>query len=523
MGNSQQLSLKQQQRLTQQQIEQIKMLEIPALEMEARVLQEINNNPALEYGKDPETEAQEDNEFNNQEVSDNSIDTPEEESDFENEEDTDIEALLGDDSLNDLDEDELATIQEYINDYDDRAADFGETQQRDRDEDSNKREPYSGTQMTSLQDYLKQQLADLDIDEEHELIGEYIIGNIDEDGYLRADLDTISDQISFQTSRDVSDHDMFHMLEAVQEFEPAGVAAKDLQECLLLQLERKNQTIEIQKAHEVLEKYFEDFSQHQYNRISRKMGMNEDDFNNVIKEITKLNPKPGNDWENSLINETGRQIMPDFLLENHDGKLTLTLNDTTIPDLHISPTYIRLLQEYKDCPQKKRTRSNREAAMFAKQKIEAANWFIEAIEQRQRTLLITMQAIVDHQQAFFLSGQEKKMRPMKLKDIAAATGLDISTISRVSNSKYVETEIGVFPLKYFFSESMATENGEEVSVIEVKTILKELVEAEDRKHPYTDEALVGLLQQKGYQIARRTVAKYREQLGIPTSRARISK
>lgn len=504
MAITQQQTLKQQQRLTQAQIQQIKMLEIPALEMEERILREIDSNPALEFGEDPES--------------------PDNTKDFDlQSEDRELEEGGQDDYAAQEEHDiETDSLTDYDNDYDDRAADYAETQAYDPNADADRREPFMGVQTASLQEYLRQQLADLDLDERQEIIGEYIIGSIEEDGYLRTRLETIADQLSFQRSMDVELPEMEQVLRQIQTFEPAGVAAKDLQQCLLLQLETREQNPDVELAIELLEQHFKDFSEQRYGRICQAMNLSEERLDDLKRIISRLNPKPGNGWEASLLNESGRQITPDFLLENHDGKLELSLNDTSLPDLHVSPYYRELARKEKNGA-KARSRTEREAVAFARQRVEAANWFINAIRQRQQTLMHTMQAIVDRQNDFFLSGEEKRLRPMRLKDVAADTGLDISTISRVSSSKYIQTEFGIFPLKFFFSESMQTTDGEEVSVREIKTTLREIIDAEDKGRPLTDDALVGLLEGKGYRIARRTVAKYREQLGIPTSRLRSRK
>ena len=490
MALKQQQVLKQQQGLTQMQIQQIKLLEIPALEMEERILREIDNNPALELGEelpDPQVNTEEDFDLENEYPDENNL--PENQNE----------------------------LSDYDDDYDDRAADYAETQAYDPNAESD-RKTFLGVQTDSLQDFLRRQLSDLDLEETENWIGEYIIGCLDDDGYLRIQLDTIADQLSFHRSLDVEESQMEEVLTMIQDFDPAGIAARNLQECLLLQLQRKNPTKEVQNAIRLLEDYFEDFSSMKLQKISQQWGISEADLDAAKKVISRLNPKPGNDWESSLMNETGRAITPDFLVDNVDGKLVLSLNDTNLPDLHVSAYYKELIRSSKQS--KNISREQKEAVVFAKQKVEAANWFINAIRQRQQTLMNSMQAILDRQEAFFLSGEERKLRPMRLKDVAADTGLDISTISRVSNSKYVQSEFGIFPLKFFFSESMQTTEGEEVSVREIKSIIKELIEQEDKNNTLTDDALVKLLQEKGYKIARRTVAKYREQLHIPTSRQR---
>lgn len=490
MALKQQQVLKQQQGLTQMQIQQIKLLEIPALEMEERILREIDNNPALELGEDvPDPQSLSEEEF-------------EQENEYQEESNP---------------AEQQNELSDYDDDYDDRAADYAETQAYDPNAESD-RKTFLSVQTDSLQDFLRQQLSDLDLEETENWIGEYIIGCLDDDGYLRIQLDTIADQLSFHRSLDVEEEQMQEVLEMIQDFEPAGIAARNLQECLLLQLQRKNPTKEVQNAIHLLENYFEDFSSMKIQKICQHWGISEADMEATKKVISRLNPKPGNDWESSLMNETGRAITPDFLVDNIDGKLVLSLNDTNLPDLHVSPYYKDLIRSSKQS--KNISREQKEAVIFAKQKVEAANWFINAIRQRQLTLMNTMQAILNRQEAFFLSGEERKLRPMRLKDVAADTGLDISTISRVSNSKYVQSEFGIFALKFFFSESMQTTEGEEVSVREIKSIIKELIEQEDKQNTLTDDALVKILLEKGYKIARRTVAKYREQLHIPTSRQR---
>lgn len=501
MALKQQQVLKQQQGLNQMQIQQIKLLEIPALEMEERILREIDNNPALELGED--RTLHDDDKPNDFETMDASTDT---ESDI---------GMDGSDESYDNQEEEPHYDAE--DDYDDKAADYAETQPYDPNAESD-RKPFLGVQTDSLQDFLRRQLSDLDLDETEKWAGEYIIGCLDDDGYLRIPLESIADQLSFQRSIDVDEDKMEEVLKTIQDFEPAGVAARNLQECLLLQLRRKNPTKEVQNAIYLLEHYFEDFSAMKIQKICQNWGISEADLDAAKRTVSRLNPKPGNDWETSLLNEAGRSITPDFLVDNIEGKLHLSLNDTDLPDLHVSGYYKELIRSSKQS--KKLSREQKDAVIFARQKVDAANWFINAIKQRQNTLLNTMQAILDRQEAFFLSGEERKLRPMRLKDVAADTGLDISTVSRVSNSKYVQSEFGIFPLKFFFSEAMTNNEGEEISVREIKSIIKELVEQEDKKQPLTDDALVKALQAKGYQIARRTVAKYREQLHIPTSRQR---
>jgi RNA polymerase sigma-54 factor len=355
--------------------------------------------------------------------------------------------------------------------------------------------------------------------ENEKIIGEYLIGNIDDDGYLRIPLETVSDQISFQAFKEVSLDEMHKMLKVIQDFEPAGVAALNLKDCLLLQLYRKPKTVLTEQAIHLLEQYFEEFSHKHHDRILHRWGITREEYDAIVGEILKLNPKPGNAWE-GMPGESGKQIIPDFIIENVDGNLVLSLNEGNLPEIHVSSRYLRLLQDYNASPHKQ-SEETRNAAIFARQKVEAAYWFIEAIKQRQQTLLSTMQAIMDYQKEFFLSGNEKKIRPMILKDIANITSYDISTISRVSSSKYVQTSFGIFPLKYFFSESLLTDSGEEVSTIRVKNVLQEIIDNEDKSKPYTDDELEKIMQDKGYRVARRTISKYRSQLKIPVARLRV--
>ncbi|OQC03798.1 MAG: RNA polymerase sigma-54 factor [Bacteroidetes bacterium ADurb.Bin090] len=473
----QELSLKLQQKLSPQQILRIKLLEIPELEMEERILRELDENPALELGGDPESKEE----------------SLEEEVE-EQQDELDLEDYLQDD-------DDLYGNREYDKNTPDR------------------RETFFGSSALSLRDFLMQQLDMQNLTENEKIIGEYLIGNIDDDGYLRIPLETVSDQISFQAFKEVSLDEMHKMLKVIQDFEPAGVAAQNLKDCLLLQLYRKPKTVLTEQAIHLLEQYFEEFSHKHHDRILHRWGITREEYDAIVGEILKLNPKPGNAWE-GMPGESGKQIIPDFIIENIDGNLVLSLNEGNLPEIHVSSRYLRLLQDYNASPHKQ-SEETRNAAIFARQKVEAAYWFIEAIKQRQQTLLSTMQAIMDYQKEFFLSGNEKKIRPMILKDIANITSYDISTISRVSSSKYVQTSFGIFPLKYFFSESLLTDSGEEVSTIRVKNVLQEIIDNEDKSKPYTDDELEKIMQDKGYRVARRTISKYRSQLKIPVARLRV--
>ncbi|MBN1462064.1 MAG: RNA polymerase factor sigma-54, partial [Paludibacteraceae bacterium] len=356
------------------------------------------------------------------------------------------------------------------------------------------------------------------LSEREHMLAQYIIGNIDDEGYLRRDVEAMVDDIVFQTGFEVTDKELSDLIVIIQDFEPAGVCARNLQECLALQINRRKKTESIKIAAKIITGLFEEFTKRHYERIIKKLAITEELFKEAVSEITKLNPKPGNAW-GSLLERNMQQVVPDFLLEVDNGHPYITLNNKNIPELRVSNTYQEMFKEYSSNKQS-RSKEMKDAVLFVKQKLDSAKWFIDAIKQRQNTLLVTMNAIVTFQKEFFLEGDETLLRPMILKDIAEITGLDISTISRVSNSKYVQTDFGVYPVKYFFSESMQTDSGEEVSSREIKSILQKCIEEEDKRKPITDEQLADILKSKGYIIARRTVAKYREQLDIPVARLR---
>jgi RNA polymerase sigma-54 factor len=354
---------------------------------------------------------------------------------------------------------------------------------------------------------------------EHEYqIAEYLIGNIDEDGYLRRDMLSIEDDLAFSMNIQTNQEELLRLLKEVQELDPPGIGARDLQECLLIQLRRKEyQTVELKTAAWILRECIDEISKKHYDKISKKLELSDQELKDAIKEILKLNPKPGNSQSDSP--KSTQHIIPDFILNNNEGNLELQLNSRNAPDLKISRSYQEMLHHYSKT--KKITgKDQKEAILFVKQKIDSAKWFIDAIKQRQQTLLLTMQAILEYQYDYFVSGDDTKLRPMILKDIAEKVMLDISTISRVANSKYIQTSFGTFLLKSFFSESLSNDAGEEVSTREVKKILEECVAVEDKKRPVTDDKLAKVLKERGYNIARRTVAKYREQLNIPVARLR---
>lgn len=483
MALKQQLQLKQQQKLSPMQMQVIKLTELPVLELEERIKQELEDNPALEEGLEPTENA----------------------SEYDDDYSPDDDANISQEDI---------TLGDYMNE--DEIPDY---QLRDNNRPSvGKQDEIPFSVAASLHEYLIEQLGECEFNEEDEKVAEYIIGNIDESGYLDRSLSAISDDLIFQQNIDVSVPQLEEILKTIQDFEPAGIAARNLQECLLLQLERKEKSSTVDYAISIITNYFDEFSKRHYDKIIRQLGIDEDILKEVIQEITTLNPKPGNNWGDSL-SITLSTIVPDFTVEAYNGELFLSLNNRNIPDLRVSREYSDLLRGYSD-NKESMSADNKNAAVFVKQKLDSARWFIEAIKQRQDTLQRTMQAIMDMQYDFFLTGDEAQLKPMILKDIAQRTGYDISTISRVSNSKYVQTSFGIYSLKYFFSESMQTDTGEEISSREVKAILKECIENEDKKKPLTDDKLSEILKEKGYIIARRTVAKYREQMNLPVARLR---
>jgi RNA polymerase sigma-54 factor len=347
-------------------------------------------------------------------------------------------------------------------------------------------------------------------------VAEFVIGSIDEDGYLRRDIPSIIDDLSFKQNIVVTETELKEVIKLIQEFDPTGVCAKDLQECLLLQLRKKEKNKIVNYAIKIIDKFFEEFIKKHYEKIQRSLVLSDSDLKEVIQLIVKLNPKPGAIYE--VTNKAATYVLPDFFVQNINGELELSLNQKNAPDLRVSSSFRDMLKDYDKGKQK--DERQKEALLFIKQKIDAAKWFIDAIKQRQETLLLTMGRIMNLQEEFFLTGDESALRPMILKDVSDRTGLDISTISRVVNSKYVQTEFGTYKLKYFFSESMSTDSGEDVSTREVKIYLNEIINAESKKQPLSDEKLTDLLNEKGYNIARRTVAKYREQLNHPVARLR---
>ena len=482
----QQLRQQLQQKLSPQQIQVIRLLELPAIELEEKVKHELEENPALEEGKEmPDEFEQADGE-----IGENS--------------DSMTENNEGEDDL---------SLGDYLTEDD--ITDYKLQEIRDK---STKKEDIHFSVSESLNEFLLHQLGFRNLPDKEMKIAEYIIGNIDDDGYLRRDLGAIADDLMFQAGLDISEKDVENILKMIQDFEPTGVGARNLQECLCIQLQKKEQTPETPIAIQIIQHYFEDFSRKHYEKILRGLDISEETLKKAVREITLLNPKPGNAWGGTM--ETAMsQIIPDFIVDSNNGEITLSMNNRGIPDLRIYKEYQDMFQDYTSYKANQKS-ERKNAIQFVKQKLDAAQWFIDAVKQRQETLMRTMEAIIQLQREFFLTGDEAPLRPMILKDVAEKTGYDISTISRVSNSKYVQTNFGIYSLKYFFSESMQTDSGEEISTREVKKIMKEHIEAEDKRKPLTDEELASILKEKGYVIARRTVAKYREQLGIPVARLR---
>lgn len=486
----QKLSLNQslQQRLSPQQIQFIKLLQIPTMELEQRIEEELEINPALEEGmEERQTEADE-------EFEDSYEDT---ESDLFNDGTDGFETV---DISNYVDQDDYAGYKMYSD---------GWSSDDDRD-------TMPVAMGVTLSDLLMQQLGFLMLNEKDEAIGIQLIGSIESDGYIRRPLRSIANDLLFTQSIYTNEQEIEAILRRVHLFDPAGIGARDLRECLLLQLDRfDHQDPTVEASIRIVDDYFEEFSKKHYDKIQKRLGLCDEVLKNSIKMITRLNPKPGS-MESG--DNAAQFLLPDFLVFNNSGKIDVVLNSKNAPELKVSRSFSDMLDTYSKSD--KNNKIIKETVQFVKQKLDAARWFIDAIKQRQQTLLKTMRAIVDYQFDFFLDGDESLLKPMILKDIATQIEMDISTVSRVANSKSVQTEFGIFPLKYFFSEGIATESGEDASSREVKNILKEMITAEAKKVPLSDDKLEKLLNLRGYNIARRTVAKYREQLNIPVARLR---
>ncbi|MCT4637230.1 MAG: RNA polymerase factor sigma-54 [Bacteroidales bacterium] len=470
------------QKLSPQQIQVIKLLEIPTMQLEQRIKKELEENPVLEEGADSDPEISEEDNITAEDVNSD-------ENEFT------LEDYIDDD--------------EYIPSYKLQANNYSK-------DDKQTEIPFSGG--SSFKEHIESQLGLLSLDEDDFKLALYLVGNIDDEGYVRRRLDAIADDLAFSQNIMVDELKLLEVLRTIQTLDPAGLGARDLNECLLLQIDRKDQSVpEIALARTIIRHYFDEFAKKHYDKIIAKLNIEEEDLSGAIKEITRLNPKPGNAFNNSFVQGV-QQIIPDFVLDNNDGELQLSLNDRNVPELRVSRTYSEMLDTFYN--NKDKSGKGKDTMAFVKQKMDSAKWFIDAIRQRQNTLLLTMNAIIGYQYDFFVEGDETLLKPMILKDIAERTGLDISTISRVANSKYIQTYHGIYSLKYFFSEGLATDSGEEVSTREIKIILQETIDAEDKKKPLTDDKLAAVLKERGYRIARRTVAKYREQLNIPVARLR---
>ncbi|MFT6746674.1 MAG: RNA polymerase sigma-54 factor [Glaciecola sp.] len=470
-----------QQKLSPQQIQLMKLLQVPTTELEQRVKEELESNPALEEGNDEE-----------EKIADNSADTDRDE----------------ENSRDDFD------LSQYISD--DETPSYKTRANNTSADDDEKSIPLSMGK--SFHEVLMGQLGEQKLDENERIIAEHLVGNFDDAGYLRRDLESICDDLVFYQNISTTVNQLAGLLKQIQNFDPAGVGARDLQECLLIQIKRKRKSTEsISLAQTLLEDCFDEITKKHYSKIIKRKEITEEQLKDAVAEILKLNPKPGNSMNETQ--RTAQTIIPDFMISYQNGNLDLTLNGRNAPELKISREYSNLLKAY-SANKKGANKSQKDAVLFVKQKLDAAKWFIDAIRQRQNTLLTTMQTIINYQHEYFVDGDETKLKPMILKDIADIVKMDISTISRVANSKYIQTHFGTFLLKTFFSESMQNDKGEEISTREIKKILQDTVDGENKKKPYTDEKLKDVLKEKGYILARRTVAKYREQLSIPVGRLR---
>jgi RNA polymerase sigma-54 factor len=492
MALKQSQSMRLLQKLSPQQIQLMKMLQLPTLALEERIKEEIELNPALEESDSADSEEEL---YENDEVPDQNEESENELSDFEEPETPKV--------------DDQVEMEDYMGDEE---MDSYKYEVSNQGADNEQRE-FVVVEGPDFHSQLESQLGLRALDETQYTIGLYLIGCVDEDGYIRRDIDLIVDDLAFSYNINTDRDSVMEVLKVIQEFDPVGVGARNLQECLLIQLDRKPvKTKETMLAIDVVKHMMEEFSKKHYEKIAHRLNIDEQDLKDIIAEITHLNPRPGSADSSAAVSE----VVPDFIVSVVDGKAELSINSRNLPDLKVSKEYIEMLREYS----RQKDKAGKEATNFIKSKIENAQWFIEALQQRHQTLMVTMFAIMEYQEEYFITGDESKLKPMILKDIATKVQLDISTVSRVANSKYVQTPYGTFLLKTFFSESLSTEGGEEVSTREVKNILKECVDKEDKKKPLTDDALCEILKEKGYNIARRTVAKYREQLDIPVARMR---
>ena len=469
----QELSLRQQQKLSPLQIQTIKLIELPVQELEQRIRKELEENPVLD--DDPPEKGEEDDS-------------------------TDIEDAPREVSLSEINTDDpIPSYNLHINNY-------GKDERPEYNTFSVKQ---------SFTQSLREQLGFRDITDHEKAVAYFIIGSLDDDGYLRRDIDNLVDDLAFRANIETDAAEVGKIIAMIQEFDPPGVGARDLRECLLIQLRGLRQSRDVEDAISIVDGYFQEFSNRHFQKIMGKLGLDEKRMKAAMARIVRLNPSPGGQIDDSYADHA-QQVVPDFVLELQDGELKLSMPRFSIPELRVNKKYADILLDAASSSE----RQKKEAATFVRQKLDSAKWFVEALKQRHNTLFTTMQAIVDYQHDYFMDGDETNLKPMVLKDIAEKTGFDISTISRVVNSKYIETHFGIFPLKYFFSEGLENKEGEEVSTRELKKVLQECVDAEDKRKPLTDDQLVEQMEKRGYNVARRTIAKYRDQLGIPKARLR---
>ena len=485
-------------KLSPTQIQVIRMLELPSIELGQRINEELQENPALEEGREERLEDErvrglEEDEFDENYMPDDGYDDGRQRDPLQNED---------------------FNYEQYVSD--DETPSYMLHQQYSAPDEDRREVPIIGG--SSLIEELKAQIYLTKMTKPQRHIAKWVLGNIDDDGYLRRTTEQLVDDLSFQEQISITDEEMADIVQQIKQFDPPGIASANLQECLLKQLEVKNpQTEAVQLAYTIIADHFEAFSKHHFDKIKQKINCTDEEFQAAVQEIVHLNQKPANAFTGSVYETQRETIIPDFTIEERDEELYVVLNTGDIPELHVSREYSEMLADYSNMPQ---TPQNKQAAQFIRSKLDAARYFIDAIKQRNETLMKTMTAILKFQYDFFLDGEETSLKPMILQDIADRTGYDVSTISRVSNSKYVQTRFGVYPLKYFFSESMTNAEGDEVSTREIKKIMQEVVDAEDKRNPLTDEQLVDAMAEHGYPIARRTVAKYRDLLGIPVARLR---
>ncbi len=493
-----QQNLTQTTKLSPTQIQVIRMLELPSIELNQRINEELQENPALEEGaerlEDEKLRGLEEDEFDESYMPDDGYSDGRQKDPLQNED---------------------FNYEQYISD--DETPSYMLRQQYNPADEDRREVPIIGG--SSLIEELKAQVYLTKMTKPQRHVAKWVLGNIDDDGYLRRTTEQLVDDLMFQEQITITDAEMEDIVRQIKQFDPPGIASANLQECLIKQLECKPQTASVQLAHTILSDHFEAFSKHHFDKIKQRLACTDEDFQAAVQEIVHLNQKPANAFAGNVYETQRETIIPDFTIEERDDELYVVLNTGDIPELHVSRDYKDMLEEYNNMP---KNQESREAKAFIKQKLEAAQSFIDAIQQRNETLMKTMTAILKAQYDFFLDGEETSLKPMVLQDIADRTGFDVSTISRVSNSKYVQTRFGIYPLKYFFSESMTNAEGDEVSTREIKKMLQELIDNEDKRSPLTDEQLVEFMGQHGYPIARRTIAKYRDLLGIPVARMRKS-